>query len=204
MTTGLGNDGAVPAGNFSPPRKRCKLQQFRVRNHTAGGMARLTDSLYMSRLLPIASGIHNVVYVVTEKRHLHAFDADTGVQLWSQSVLNGEQPSDDRGCGQVSPQIGITSTPVIDLSSGPNGTIYLAAMMLDNSGNYHQRLHVIDLVTHTEEFGGPIEAQATFPKTSGVTTFDPKQYKERAALLLLNGVIYTSWASHGHINPDSA
>ncbi len=38
--------------------------------------------------------------------------------------------------------------------------------------------------------------QATFPTTSGTTTFDPKQYKERAALLLLNGVIYTTWASH--------
>ncbi len=26
--------------------------------------------------------------------------------------------------------------------------------------------------------------------------FDPKQYKERAGLLLLNHIVYTSWASH--------
>jgi hypothetical protein len=31
--------------------------------------------------------------------------------------------------------------------------------------------------------------------------FDPKQYKERAGLLLLNHVIYTSWASHCDIRP---
>ena len=146
--------------------------------------------------LSINSGTHNVLYVVTENDTLYAFDADTGAPLWSHSVLNGENPSDDRGCGQVSPQIGITSTPVIDPASGPHGTIYLVAMTKDNSNTYHQRLHAIDLVTHAEEFGGPIEVQATYPNKSGVTTFDPKQYKERAALLLLNGIVYTSWASH--------
>src|SRR5271165_1509384 len=146
--------------------------------------------------LSIAGGTHNVVYVATENDTLYAFDADTGTELWSQSVANGENPSDDRGCGQVTPEIGVTSTPVIDLSSGPHGTIYLVAMTKDNSNSYHHRLHAIDLVTHTEEFGGPIQVQATYPKTSGVTTFDPKQYKDRAGLLILNGVVYTSWASH--------
>jgi PQQ-like domain len=154
--------------------------------------------------LSIASATHNVVYVATENDTLYAFDADTGTQLWRQSILNGENPSDDRGCSQVTPEIGITSTPVIDLGSGPHGTIYLVAMTKDSSNNYHQRLHAIDLVTHTEEFGGPIEVQATYPKTSGVTTFVPQQYKERAALLLLNGVVYTSWTSHCDDGPYSA
>ncbi len=154
--------------------------------------------------LSINSATHNVVYVVTENDTLYAFDADTGAQLWSQSVSDGENPSDDRGCGQVSPEIGVTSTPVIDLGSGPHGTIYLVAMTKDNSGNYHQRLHALDLVTHAEEFGGPVAIQATYPKTSGVTTFDPKQYKDRAALLLLNGIVYTSFASHCDNGPYSA
>jgi hypothetical protein len=69
-------------------------------------------------------------------------------------------------------------------------------MSLDNNGNYHQRLHALDLTTGGEISGSPVTVQATFPTTSGTTTFDPKQYKERAALLLLNGVIYTTWASH--------
>jgi hypothetical protein len=31
--------------------------------------------------------------------------------------------------------------------------------------------------------------------------FDPAQYKERTGLLLLNGVVYTAWASHCDFNP---
>jgi hypothetical protein len=106
------------------------------------------------------------------------------------------------GCGQVSPEIGITSTPVIDLKAGPNGTIYLVAMT-KNGSTYFQRLHALDLTTGADLAGSPVTIQATFPATGGTITFAPKQYKERAALLLLNGVIYTSWASHCDIDPYS-
>jgi hypothetical protein len=154
------------------------------------------EPLYVSNL-NVVGGVHNVVYVVTENDSVYAFDADTFAQLWHVSVLGAnETASDNRGCGQVSPIIGITSTPVIDLSAGTHGEIFLVAMSLDNNGNYHQRLHALDLTTGGEISGSPVTVQATFPTTNGTTTFDPKQYKERAALLLLNGVIYTTWASH--------
>ncbi len=154
------------------------------------------EPLYASNLT-LAGGVHNVVYVVTENDSVYAFDADTFAQLWHVSVLGAnESASDNRGCGQVSPIIGITSTPVIDLSAGTHGEIFVVAMSLDNTGNYHQRLHALDLSTGAEIGGSPTTIQATYPTTSGTTTFDPKQYKERAALLLLNGVIYTTWASH--------
>jgi hypothetical protein len=154
------------------------------------------EPLYVSNL-SLAGGTHNVVYVVTENDSVYAFDADTFAQLWHVSVLGAnETASDNRGCGQVSPIIGITSTPVIDLSAGTHGKIFLVGMSLDNNGNYHQRLHALDLTTGGEISGSPVTVQATSPTTSGTTTFDPKQYKERAALLLLNGVIYTTWASH--------
>ena len=159
------------------------------------------EPLYVSNL-SLVGGVHNVVYVVTENDSVYAFDADTFAQLWHTSVLGAnETASDNRGCGQVSPIIGITSTPVIDLSAGAHGEIFLVAMSLDNGGNYHQRLHALDLTTGAEISGSPTTIQATFPKTSGTTTFDPKQYKERAALLLLNGVIYTTWASHCDAGP---
>ena len=159
------------------------------------------EPLYVSNLT-LVGGVHNVVYVVTENDSVYAFDADTFAQLWHVSVLGAnETASDNRGCGQVSPIIGITSTPVIDPSAGTHGKIFLVAMSLDNSGNYHQRLHALDLTTGAETSGSPTTIQATFPTTSGTTTFDPKQYKERAALLLLNGVIYTTWASHCDNNP---
>jgi len=154
------------------------------------------EPLYVSNLT-LGGGVHNVVYVVTENDSVYAFDADTFAQLWHVSVLGAnETASDNRGCGQVSPIIGITSTPVIDLSAGTHGEIFVVAMSLDNNGNYHQRLHALDVTSGAETSGSPMTVQATFPTTNGTTTFDPKQYKDRAALLLLNGVIYTTWASH--------
>ena len=160
--------------------------------------------LYVANLT-VAGSLHNVVFIVTEHDSVYAFDADTFAQLWKVTVLgSGETASDNRGCDQVSPEIGITSTPVIDLSAGPNGTIFAVAMSKDNFGNYHQRLHALDVTTGAEISGSPKEIQATYPTAGGgTTTFAPGQYKERASLLLLNGVIYTSWASHCDITPYS-
>ena len=163
------------------------------------------EPLYVPGLSIPSLGPHNVVFVVTEHDSAYAFDADTGVQLWHVSLLlSGEQTSDDRGCGQVSPEIGITSTPVIDPYMGPHGTMYAVAMS-KNGSVYHHRLHALDITTGSEQFGGPVDVQATYPTTGGGhTTFDPKQYKERAALLLWNGTVYTSFASHCDDAPYSA
>jgi outer membrane protein assembly factor BamB len=73
------------------------------------------EPLYLSAGSIPGKGTHNVVYAVTENDSVYAFDADAGTLLWQVSVLGpGESPSDDHGCSQISPQIGITSTPVID------------------------------------------------------------------------------------------
>ena len=158
--------------------------------------------------LPIPSrGSRNVLFVVTEHGSAYAFDADLGTMLWRVSLLgSGEATSDDRNCSQVTPEIGITSTPVIDPQSGPHGTMYAVAMSKDRSGAYHQRIHALDLTTGAEEFGGPVEIRAAYPGSgaegSGATlTFDPKQHVERAALVIVNGVVYTSWSSHCDIGP---
>jgi hypothetical protein len=159
------------------------------------------EPLYVSNL-KIGGATHNVVIVVTEHNSVYAFDADTFAQLWKVSMTpSGETSSDAvNGCSQVSPEIGITSTPVIDPNAGPNGTIYLVAMT-KNASTYFQRLHALDLTTGADLAGSPVTIQAMFPGKGTTNTFAPKQYKERAALLLLNGVIYTSWASHCDIDP---
>ncbi|MDR5795774.1 PQQ-binding-like beta-propeller repeat protein [Caballeronia sp. LZ008] len=152
--------------------------------------------------VPIAGGTHNVLYVATENATLYAFDADTGAVLWQVSTLGaGEVPSDDHGCDQTTPKIGITATPVIDRSRGPNGVIYVVGMSKDSGGAYHQRIHAIDIATGGELFGGPTEITGSYPGTgsgsvNGVVPFTPGQYIERASLLLLNGVVYTAWSSH--------
>jgi hypothetical protein len=158
--------------------------------------------LYASQL-GVAGSLHNVLFVATEHDSVYAFDADNGIVLWQTSLLAaGETLSDSRGCSQVVPEIGITSTPVIDRSAGAHGTLYVVAMSKGASSTYHQRLHALDLATGAELLNGPAEITATYPTAAGGTTsFSPGQYEERAALLLLNGTIYTSWTSHCDIAP---
>jgi outer membrane protein assembly factor BamB len=162
--------------------------------------------LYLPNL-SISGKEQNLLFVATEHGSVYAFNADTGTQIWHVSTpLSGETSSDDHGCSQITPEIGVTATPVIDPKSGPHGTIYVVAMSRDGSGKYHQRLHALDVITGTEEFGGPKEIQASFPGTgdnssNGTVVFDPGQQVDRPGLLLLNGVIYTSWGSHCDIRP---
>jgi PQQ enzyme-like repeat protein len=158
--------------------------------------------LYLPNVNTPNHGMHNILYVASEHGTVSGFDADTGSVLWQVSTLpSGEKTSDDHGCSQVTPEIGVTSTPVIDPSAGPHGTIYVVAMSKDSSGNYHQRLHALDVTTGAEQFGGPKEIQASFPgsgdnSSGGSVVFAPGRYEERAGLLLVNGTVYTAWTSH--------
>jgi hypothetical protein len=168
--------------------------------------------LYLSAVAMPSVGTKNVLYVATEHDSVYAFDADsangnTSTFLWKASMLgSGETSSDDRGCGQVSPEIGVTATPVIDRSRGAHGAIYVVAMSKDASGNYFHRLHALDLTTGAELFGGPTLVQATYPGTGddssgGNVVFDAKQYKERPGLLEIGTTIYTTWSSHCDARP---
>jgi Ricin-type beta-trefoil lectin domain-like len=158
--------------------------------------------LYVAAVAIPGVGVRPVVYAATEHDSVYAFDARTGTVYWQITLLGaGEVPSDSRSCNQVTPEIGITATPVIDLGVGPHGTIYLVAMSRDAAGNYHHRLHALDIATGAEEAGDPREITATYPGTgansrNGQVIFDPKQYKSRPGLLLLNGTVYTGWSSH--------
>src|SRR4029078_11868499 len=131
-----------------------------------------------------------------------------GRKICEVSLLGAGEVTSDAvgGCGQVTPEIGITSTPVIDRTRRPNGAIYVVAMSRDASGTYFQRLHALDIATGAELFGGPRLVQATYPGTGagssgGVVPFSPRQYEERAALLMVNGRLILSWTSHCDIDP---
>jgi hypothetical protein len=150
----------------------------------------------------IGGGLNDTVYVVTENDSAFAFSANSGRLFWRVSaLLPGESPSDDRGCDSISSEIGITDTPVIDKRNGPNGAIYFVAASKDSSGNYHQRLHALDLSTGAELFGGPVEINAMYPGTgdgsqNGFVIFNAAQYAERAAILEYGGTLYISFTSH--------
>ncbi len=155
----------------------------------------------------IGGSLNDTVYVVTENDSVYAFGANSGRQFWHVSALgSGETPSDDHGCSQISPQIGITDTPVIDKGNGPNGAIYFVAMSKDSSGNYYQRLHALDLTTGAELFGGPVTISAMYPGTgdgsqNGEVIFAPGQFAERAAILEYATTLYISFTSHCDSRP---
>ncbi len=157
--------------------------------------------------LKLSAGPTNVLFVATEHDSVYALNAATGAQIWKTSVLgSGETTSDPRNCNQISPEIGITSTPVIDRSYGSHGAIFVIGMTKDSNGGYHHRLHALDLTTGAELAGSPTEITATYPGTgagskNGTVFFDPGQYAERVGLLLLNGTVYTGWTSHCDIEP---
>jgi hypothetical protein len=157
--------------------------------------------LYLGNL-PVAGASHNVLYVATENDSLYAFDADTRAVLWKVALLaSGETPTGSFGCDTIFPVLGISSTPVIDRSAGANGTLYAISYSIDQSSNYHQRLHALDVTTGAELLNGPVEITGSFTRAGVTTTFDPSDYDERAALLLANGTIYTTWSSHCDIPP---
>jgi Legume lectin domain/Chitobiase/beta-hexosaminidase C-terminal domain len=173
-----------------------------------------TQPLYLSGI--VVNGVtHNVIFVATENDSVYAFDADSngGINagpLWMASMLSTTHgaapgattiPSNDVST-DISPQVGITGTPVIDPATG---TLYVVSAALEN-GNAVQRLHALDVTSGAEKFGGPVVVTATVPgtgngSTNGTLTFDSLWENQRPGLLLLNGIVWIGFASHGDNGP---
>jgi outer membrane protein assembly factor BamB len=142
----------------------------------------------------IGGGTHNVVYVATEHDSVYAIDAGNGTVYWHTSFINPSAgitavSSGDINCPDVGPEYGITSTPVIDPSTG---TIYVVAKTKEN-GSYFVRLHALNAGMGAEKIkiGG-----AVITGTAGGRSFDPKQQETRPALLLENGHVIIASGSH--------
>jgi hypothetical protein len=170
--------------------------------------------LYMPNVT-IAGVSHNVVFVATENDSVYAFDADNNggtnsSPLWFASMLStahGAAPgattlSSNLVGTDIVPQIGITGTPVIDPTTN---TLYVVSATVEGSA-FPIRLHALDITTGAEKFGGPVIITATVPGTGngssgGTLTFDPEWENQRPGLLLLNGIVYVGFASHGDGGP---
>ena len=149
------------------------------------------QALYLSRVkIAGKQGLRNVVYVVTAHDSVYAFDADDALAtepLWMVNFLDpakGVTTVTQADVGCVIPEMGVIGTPVIDAGSG---TIYLIAETKE-SGNAVFRLHALDVTSGAEMPGSPVVINPT--------GFIPLAQKQRASLLLTNGVIYSSWSGH--------
>lgn len=153
------------------------------------------EPLLMSGV-PINGATHNVLYVATEHDSVYAFDADTaGPPLWQVSLLqSGANPETPITHGPIQPYEGITSTPVIDPSTG---TLYVVSAQIASGSAGTFRLHALDIHTGQEKFNGPVTITASVPGTgTGGTTEDlTVSCIQRAALLLANGNVYMGFGS---------
>ena len=152
------------------------------------------EPLYVANLTMNDGKKHNVVFIATESDWVYAYDADSSScqQLWKKNLLGVSEttvlPADILETGDLTPEIGITSTPVIDVNGG---LIYVCAKSKDPSSFYFHRLHALNLATGAEPVGA-VEITASH--------FVPRNQLQRPALLLNNGTVYVAFGSHGDFN----
>jgi len=159
---------------------------------------------------------HNVVFVATEHDSVYAFDADGNLganskPLWQITLLDSAHgaaagattvPPRDTGETDIVPEIGITSTPVIDPATN---TMYLVGKTKENGVNV-ARLHALEITTGSEKLGGPVVLSASVPgngkgSLNGTLQFNELWENQRAGLLLLNGIVYIAFGAHNDSGP---
>jgi len=168
-----------------------------------------------------SSGTKNLLVVATENDTIYAFDADAPAAaspVWQAHLIPANEVPGTYTYGGSAPAVpvGITATPLIDRSRGPSGTIYVVAMSRDLTKSptaYYQRLHALDLATGAEQTSinaaataSPVAIAASYPgigdnSNGSQVVFDPAQYKERTAVTMVGGVVYTLWAAQNESLP---
>jgi hypothetical protein len=151
------------------------------------------EPLYVANLTMNDGQKHNVVFVATESDWVYAYDADSSTcqQLWNKSLLQAAEttvpPADTAELNDLTPEIGITSTPVIDVQAG----IIFVCAKSKNTSSYFHRLHALTLASGADAMT-PVEITAP--------NFVPLTHLQRPALLLSSGTVYVAFGSHGDHN----
>jgi outer membrane protein assembly factor BamB len=127
-----------------------------------------------------------MVIVVTESNNVYALDAFSGAVIWQRNV--GAPVTSGLPCGNISP-LGITGTPVVDLASR---SLFFDAM-IDGPTKKHF-IFSLNVDTGATNPGWPVDVDAT-ATYNGINFTSPVQ-NQRAALGLVNGVIYVPYSGH--------
>ncbi len=179
----------------------------------------IASPLYVSGLVIPGQGTHNAVLVATENNTIYAFDADSnagtnGGVLWENnlgpSVSSYNDQFGNRGTGSyypdITPVVGITGTPVIDLASG---TLYVnvhTAMTTGSTTTYYHRLHALNITNGMEQPYSPVIVTNALPGTgvdgaNGIVPFDPRTENQRPGLTLAGGMVYVAYGSYADTDP---
>ncbi len=144
---------------------------------------------------PLVSG--DTLVVATEKNNVYGLAAATGVQKWTRNL--GVPWTNDIGCPDLNPTIGVTSTPVIDPATH---TVYVVnkTYASGTSGPAAWWMHAMDVATGAERAGFPVAIGGTAQNAPG-RTFAPTNLLQRPGLLLNNGVVYAAFGSLCDISP---
>jgi hypothetical protein len=151
--------------------------------------------------LTIGGSVHNVVFAATENDTVYAFDADQTsavAPLWKTSLLPSGAtavPYTAVSCGDLTPVIGITGTPVIDPATN---TMYVVTYD-DEGGTLVYRLHALNILTG-QDISPPIVIRASAPGTGagssgGTVSFNAGLNRQRTGLVLANGKVYVAFSS---------
>ena len=186
-------------------------------SHTVDGQV-YAQPLYVANLTLPNNTTHNVIFIADQHDSVYAFDADTNGgansgPLWQVSLISTAHgaaagattvPTGDvqSAPGDITPEIGISSTPAIDLNAG---TLFVVAKSKEN-GNYVQRLHALNILDGSERSGSPVVLSAAVPgngngSAGGTLTFSSLWQHNRMAMGLFNGNIYLGFGSHGDDGP---
>ncbi len=155
--------------------------------------AGVEGSVYAQPLL--ANG---TLLVATEKNQVYGLDPSTGAQKWSKSLGTPWNPA-DVGCADLTPTIGVTSTPVIDTSTG---IAYMThkTYASGTSGPARWFMDAISVSSGAEQPGFPVELAGS-AQNAPARTFSPTTQLQRPGLLLMGGVVYAAFGAHCDVKP---
>ena len=134
----------------------------------------------------------NTLLVATEANNVYGFDPKTLGQRWTRNLGRSFDPT-VISCGDISPEVGVTSTPAIDAGTG---TAYvMSKTYLADGVTPAYFLHAMDLVTGAEKPNFPVRIQGTADNDPN-QSFLAKTELQRPGLLLMNGVVYAGFGAH--------
>jgi hypothetical protein len=162
----------------------------------------LAEPLVVSNFVFPGGATHDVLIVATGHDSVYAFDAQTYQVLWHVS-LGTSQNSNDVGCGDVIPEYGVSSTPVIWRTGAGAATLFVVAATEPSPGVFVSELHALNLANGKDRVTPTVISPSTTLNDGSTVTFDPQNQWSRAGLAFANGSIYVSIGSHCDNNSGS-